>query len=251
MRQIRAIHVDDDLMSINAFVNLVENIPELSLIKSFTNTEDAFNYLQTNTVDILFSDIEMPDKDGFWLAEQTLDSPLDIVFITAHSGYALDAFEACALDYLMKPVKINRLKALVKRIKDKAEIKEMQTQIKEVFNNYIDSNSYPKKIFIQAIGLLHVVVLEEVMYFSASSGYTNVKFASGKVILSSKPLKTYIDALVNHPHFVRTHRSFFVNKHHVKEINLNNGKFLLNLSNGEQIEGASFRKDEITEMLIS
>lgn len=251
MNQITAIHVDDDPNSLSTFSNLVNEIPELLLVKSFLSTEDAYEYLQTNAVDILFSDIEMPKKNGFWLAEQTFDPDMEIVFVTAHSGYALNAFEVCALDYLIKPVKLDRLKLLIERIQHKTETIQTGSQIKEVFNNYIDSNLYPKRIFIQNVGLLHMVILDEVMYFSASGAYTKIHFSSGKELLSSKSMRTYVDALKNHPDFIRTHRSYLVNKLHVKTLDRNIGKFSLTMSNGDKLEGSQRRKDEIINMLIN
>lgn len=251
MKQITAIHVDDDSASLEIFSNLVDDIPELSLIKNFLNPEEAFEYLRTNVVDVLFSDIEMPNKNGFWLTKQPLDPKMDIVFVTSHTDYALNAFEVCALDYLLKPVQINRLKRLIERIQTKVVNNQMQTQIKEVFNNYIDSNSYPKRIFVQTVGLLHMVMLDEVVYFSASGAYTAVHFKSGEELLSSKMIKTFVDALINNTDFVRTHRSFLVNKQYVKTIDNSTGKFTLTMCNGDQLEGSQRRKEEIIKQLIS
>lgn len=251
MKQITAIHVDDNRISLDAFSGAVETVPGLLLLKSFTDAEGAFAYLQANKVDVLFSDIEMPGKDGFWLAGQNLDPQMEIVFVTAHAGYALNAFEVCALDYLVKPVQVDRLRLLVEHIRRRPKEMPVQSQIKELFNNYMDAASFPKKIFVQTVGVLHIVMLDEVMYFSANGAYTTIHYKNGKELLSSKLIKTYENALKNHPDFIRTHRSFLVNKAYVIKLDHDIGKFTLTLSNGCQLEGSQRRKDEVIKQLMA
>lgn len=252
MKQITALHVDDDPDSLNSFSDLVVGMPGLSLVKSFTKPEDALGYLQTNVVDVLFTDIEMPKRNGFWLAEQVPDPEMKVVFVTSHPKHALDAFGAGAIDYLVKPIKPERLESLLERIRDRADKKTADYQTGIFFDSRTGLAPYPKRVLVQAKkGIVHVVVLEDIIYFAARGPYATVYLTSGKKLLSRNSIKSFTDTLIDHPSFVRTHRSFLVNRQHVRALGSDVGWFFLTMSNGNEIEGAQRRKDEIIRKLTN
>src|SRR5437762_11308164 len=100
---ITAIHVDDDTRSIELMKLAANDVEELELKESFTSAKEALAWLSRNNADLVFLDVEMPEKNGLDVAHEISRFPSSVVFVTAHTGFAIKAFEACALDYLVKP----------------------------------------------------------------------------------------------------------------------------------------------------
>ena len=111
----RIIAVDDELLSLKRFEHLVKNEGRVSLEKTFSNPNDVLPYLSENKIDIAFLDIEMPGLDGLELAEliQEKDPYVSIVFVTAFDHYALDAFKAHAMGYLLKPLDMKEFSKII------------------------------------------------------------------------------------------------------------------------------------------
>ena len=104
----KCIIVDDEPLARQGLANMLDGISAIELLDSFSNAIDANHYLQNNTVELMFLDIEMASLNGLDFAKNLVDKPL-IIFITAYPQYALESFEVDALDYLVKPVRIERL----------------------------------------------------------------------------------------------------------------------------------------------
>jgi two-component SAPR family response regulator len=123
---IRAIIVDDELPSINIMKRLLANTGKVQVNSSFDNANEALEYLKSNIVDVIFLDIQMPEVDGLELANIIITRSLNkckIVFVTAYNQYAIEAFEVNALDYLLKPVKRDRLNKTLDRLIEESNIK--------------------------------------------------------------------------------------------------------------------------------
>jgi len=245
---ITAIYVDDDPNAIEDLVQIAKTIPNFWLKATFNDAAAAIEWLRLEKIDIVFTDIEMPERDGLWLADQ-LKTKYDIVFLTSYTEYAYNAFEACALDYLLKPINPARLRDVISRFKNGYGRRVLIDQLSELIDNYSRPTSYPHRIFVNVTGHLRVVDLNDVLYFAASGSYCNVHFRTGEVLLASKPMKTYTAALEQHPDYIRIHRSFVVNKKHITKLNREPNRFSITLSNGDMLEVSPKKKDEIFAQL--
>jgi two-component system LytT family response regulator len=150
---IRIAAVDDEIHALKRFERMVLKINELELCGLFESGEQLFSYLKEHPLDVVFLDIEMPGVNGLVLAQQILDldENIEIIFVTAFNQYALEAFESQAIDYIMKPLKKERLDKTVKRL----------LKIKG-----IDVN--PGKPFIQCFGDFEVFLNGESMVWKNS-----------------------------------------------------------------------------------
>lgn len=112
--KLRCLLLDDELPSLQYLKLLCQQIPDLKIVKSFNSPQDLLAELPTLDFDLLISDIEMPGLNGLELAEQLRGKP--IIFITAYAEYAADAFDLQAVDYIRKPLKIERLKQAIQKL---------------------------------------------------------------------------------------------------------------------------------------
>lgn len=112
--KLRCLLLDDELPSLQYLKLLCQQIPDLEVIKSFNSPQDLLADLPTLDFDLLISDINMPGLNGLELAEQLRGKP--IIFITAYAEYAADAFDLQAVDYIRKPLKIDRLKQAIQKL---------------------------------------------------------------------------------------------------------------------------------------
>ena len=144
----RVIAVDDEQLSIKRFEHIIQNENRISLIGSFTSPEDSLAFVKENTVDIAFLDIEMPGITGLELAEKILeiDPYISIIFVTAFDQYALEAFKAHAIGYLLKPLDISELSAQL-------DILEKSKQPREISATGNDSSqSNDVRLMVKCIG---------------------------------------------------------------------------------------------------
>lgn len=254
MTKIKIVHVDDQVSQLTKVKDLLKALDEVELVNQFNSAIKARDFILSHQVDIAILDIEMPVKDGLWLAEQIKDSRTLIVFLTSHPDYALKAFEACAINYLLKPVTVGALQEVIDRYKKLQQPyshhDEMQSEkVFELLGNYLNKNSYPKRLFVHNVHKTTVLNLEEVLYMISGGPYTIFKCKDGSKHTASKPLKVYYDALKEHPDFARIHRAHVVNKNHVKAVLRNKHKIIALMSDDAQLEITPLKRDEIYEML--
>lgn len=253
MKPVRIIHVDDDKNTVKSFAAEVEKSSDIDYKGGFTNASDALSYLKEHEVDLAFLDIEMPDKDGFWLAGKMKGINTSIVFLTSHTEYMMQAFEACAIHYIVKPAGFNDIEhAIDNWKKQKEKFAGESGQIEELINNYIQQlTTFPKRVFINTVGKTVVIQLDQLMYISSIENYSQFYLIDGSKQLSSRNLKTYSDALHKNPDFVRIHKSHLVNKKFVANILRDkSGKTSLEMNNGVKLEVSGLRKDEILKELL-
>ena len=250
--RLRVVHVDDDPGALRQMKQLLESNENIDYAGGFETAEAALGFLQQETVDLLFLDVEMPGRNGLWLAEQLRSRQPDFAFVTAHAGYAAQAFEICALDYLLKPLDEDKLHVLLERVRHRRATggQQMQEQVAAIYH-YLDPDKRPNRIFINMVGKVAVVKLEDVLYFSATNNYTTVVLADNERLVSSKTIKVYEDALTHEPDFLRVSRSYIVNKNFVQSIqrDATTRRITLVMKNNDLVETSFKTKEEIMSLL--
>ena len=243
MNKIKTILVDDEPRGLTALQKLLElNCPEVEVIDSCSNAEEAKGKIRRLKPQLIFLDIAMPGKTGFDILKELGEIDFEIIFVTAHNNYMVQAFHFSAVDYLLKPVDdellVEAVKRAGKRIEEKAGGQQMETFL---HNIQYKSGSQKMKLCIPSFKGFQVVELQDIIYCEASSNYTNFHFNSRTTICASKPIHEY-EELLEDCSFVRVHKSFVVNLEHVKEYIRGEGGSVI-LSNGHEVEVSRRKKD--------
>ncbi|WP_298221319.1 LytTR family DNA-binding domain-containing protein [Flavobacterium sp.] len=222
MRTIKAIIVDDEANARLILKNFVSDFcPTVTIIAEAEDVKSAVKIINKNEVDLVFLDIEMPDENGFVLFDYFNKPTFETIFCTAYSEYAIKAFEVSAIDYLLKPIGITKLKDAI----EKADIKLQQNlnpqeNIAVLKENLLQKSI--KKIGIHIGDGIVFIDLNDILYFEANGSYTIIHHKNGSD-LAVKKIKHFEDLLSNDHRFFRIHRSYFVNITLIKKYSKKDG----------------------------
>ena len=243
MRTIKTILVDDEPRGLSALQRLLEfNCPEIEIIGLCNSADAAKETINQLKPEIVFLDIAMPEKNGFDLLNEIEPVRFEIIFVTAHDDFMLQAFRFSAVDYLLKPVENNLLVDAVNRASTRIEEKTSSVALETLLYNMRQKEGPQKmKICITSLKGFQVVNLSDILYCEADSNYTNFHFTNRTVICASKPIHEYEELLAD-CNFIRIHKSCVVNLEHVKEYLRGEGGTVI-LTNGQKLE-VSRRKKE-------
>ena len=225
--KIRAVIVEDSRLARNELKELIKTFDEIELVGEAENVDMGFELLQKELPDLLFLDINMPEKDGFDLLEMLDEVPIT-VFTTAFDEYAIKSFEYNALDYLLKPINAKRFSLAIEKVKIQLE----KTSDTGTTATRLTGSS---QIFIKDGERCWVVKINEISHFEIVGNYTRVFFAEERPMLY-KSLQQ-IEEKLPEANFFRTNRQQIVNTNFIKEVvPWFNGKLKLVMGNGEEIE---------------
>jgi two-component system, LytTR family, response regulator len=243
MNKIKTILVDDEPRGITSLQKLLElNCPDVDIIAGCSSAEEAKEKINELHPQLIFLDIAMPGKTGFDLLKELGEINFEIIFVTAHNNYMVQAFHFSAVDYLLKPVEDELLVEAVKRAGKKIEEKSGNQQIETLLHNMQQKNGSPKmKLCIPSLKGFQVIEIQDIIYCEASGNYTNFHFTNHALICASKPIHEY-EELLGDCSFVRIHKSFVVNLEHIKEYIRGEGGSIM-LSNGHELEVSRRKKD--------
>ena len=243
MEQLKAILIDDEPRGISSMQKLLQiNCPDVQVIGSCTNADDAIQMVRTLHPDLIFLDIAMPVKNGFELLKELKGNSFEVIFVTAHNQFMIEAFHFSAIDYLLKPVEDNLLVDAVERAKHRIAEKSGSKNVETFLHNLKQKHSPAKmRLCIPSLKGFQVIELDDILYAESSGNYTNLYFANNKMVCTSKPMHEY-ETLLEDAGFVRIHKSILVNLLHVKEYLRGEGGSVI-LSNGHEVEVARRKKE--------
>ena len=237
--KLEAIIVEDEETSREILRNyLAKYCPNIILKGEATNVDEALILIRNNALDIVFLDVEMPFGNAFDLLDKVGDRQFETVFVTAYSNYAIDAINAHASYYLLKPISIDKLIEAVDYINEiKEKENKLQNSILKPLQTQVDG-----KITIPLQNGFEVLQIENIMFCQADDNYTQIYLKTGKRLVS-KTLKYFEDSLSENG-FVRIHKSYLVNVNEITEYKKGKGGSII-LSNGKEIMVSPSRKKEL------
>lgn len=224
--------VDDERLARDLISEFLDEFKEIEVIAQCARGKDAIEQINKLTPDLIFLDVQMPDFTGFEVLAQ-LDHKPNIIFSTAYDKYAIRAFEANAVDYLLKPIDQDRFRTAVNRALELLE--EPQIDMTTLLNSFQAANqSYPNHFIVQKSNKMVNVPVSDIMYFEASGDYTVLHTTSDEY-LSSKTLTSW-GTLLDPNSFVRIHRSTIINFTHLVEVEKHfKGGLIVTMKNGKQL----------------
>jgi len=228
MTKLTAVIVEDSRLARNELKELIKYHKEIELLGEAENVDKGFELINKTHPDLLFLDINMPEKDGFELLEMLDDVP-KVIFTTAFDEYAIKSFEYNAFDYLLKPINQKRFSSTIAKILETSSTPKSE----ELKND--DVLSLEKQIFIKDGEKCWLVKIKDIALFEIVGNYTRVFFEEHKPLIY-KSLAQIEEKLPNDV-FFRANRQQIINITHVKKVvSWFNGKLKIEMNSGEEIE---------------
>lgn len=238
---INVIIVDDEPLAQDVLETYIDKIPELNLIKKCSNAFEANDALKNNDIDLMFLDIQMPQLTGIDFLK-TLSKPPLVIFTTAYPNYAIEGFELDALDYLLKPISVDRfMKAANKAIE------QVGLQQRDDAPSTTDQSSNASKqdyFFVKADKKLVKVNFKEIIYIEGLKDYVIIRMDSSRVI-TLQTMKSLEQKLPSEQ-FMRIHRSYIVNVEKINAI-IGNMVEVMEKNQAKHLPiGKNYREDLLT-----
>jgi two-component system LytT family response regulator len=244
---IKALIVDDEPSAVNTLRLMLERyIPEITMLRSTNDPQDALPLIKSFQPDLLFLDIQMPVLTGFELLKRIPHFSFEIIFTTAHDQYAIQAIRFSALDYLLKPIDADELRAAFDKFISRNNLKiGNQPLYQNLMHNISVVDKKDFKLAVPTSEGTFFYFPDEIIRLEGESNYTRFFFSGKKPMLVSKTLKEYEELLMGHG-FIRVHKSHLINKKHV--VNYTNDGQLV-LADQSKVEVSRRRKEEVMEAL--
>jgi two-component system response regulator LytT len=195
---IRAVALDDEILALKIIENYAGKIENLTLERLFNTQSDAQRYLNKYPVDLIFLDIEMPARNGLDFYKN-ISQNTKVIFTTAYSEYAVDAFSINAVDYLLKPFSFERFKAAVEKVK------------------IVSENDEASSLSIRADYKLHKINFDDIQLIEGLDDYIQIHLKNTAKITARSSMKSILEKLPAKD-FIRAHRSYIVPVKDIKTI---------------------------------
>lgn len=240
---IKALIVDDEKLSRNTLRKLLElYCPDVEVVGECANASEAKLQVDKLKPELLFLDVAMPGKNGIDFLKELDEISFEVIFVTAHDKYILQAIRLAAVDYLQKPLEEQQLVTAVASASRRIKQKTSSDQAKALLHNiHAKTNPPDMQLCIPDIKGFRVVQLGDIVFCEAENTYTCIYFRDGSKIVASRPLMDY-ETLLQDSLFFRIHKSTLINMKHIKEYQKGEGGFVV-MSNGKTLE-VSRRKKE-------
>ncbi len=262
---IRTIIVDDEKLAIQGLQLRLEKFPDVEVIDTCSNGREAIRKIKTEKPDLVFLDIQMPGFDGFSVVKGVMEiEPPLFVFVTAYQEHAIRAFEANAVNYLMKPVEEDKLADTLDRVRTRIaekrsaeEAEKLKTVLSQVAPDAMEqlpeeidtaAPRYEQLINIKDRGQIFRIDVDTIEHIEAAGDYMCIRTADNSLILreTMKDLERRLDPRM----FQRVHRSTIVNLNQVRQVKPHtNGECFLVLESGAQVKVSRSYRDVIARFV--
>lgn len=241
--KIKAILVDDEEKALKSLANKIEQFfPEIEIVQLEQNPEKSVEIIKQQQPDIVFLDVEMPVLSGFDVLANIENPNFEIIFVTAYSNYAIEAFQHCAIGYVVKPIDNDELKLAINNALKNIDSKSSLVKNQALLELLTDSSD--KKIIIPTSTGFSLVKLTEILHLEGYSGYTKIHLIDNSEIISSYNIGKF-EKMLNDS-FFKCHKSHIVN---LKRIKAFENEGYLVLENDVRIVISRAKKKDILEFL--
>ncbi|MBC7398650.1 MAG: response regulator transcription factor [Mucilaginibacter sp.] len=242
----RCLVADDNLIDRDLIVKYLSKIDSLHLVAVCDDGFEAAKVLATEQIDVLFSDIDMPNLSGLSLV-RSLKHPPVIIFITSHVEYAIEGFNLDVIDFIVKPLTFERFYKAVNKAVEYLELKKAFNDkidnSEELFQ--VDKSIQAKYFFIKENNALTRISYDDVFYIESLGDYSTVFTAAGKhvTLVNLKKMEKHLPGGI----FKRIHKQYIVNLNHIITIGSNEVK----LSNSQVIPISAVARQDVYDLIVS
>ncbi len=215
---IRALIIDDEPSAIETLTHMIQRyVPEISELQSTREPYKGVELLQSFNPHLLFLDVQMPGLNGFDVLKKVNRFSFEVIFTTAFNEYAIEAIRFSALDFLLKPIDADELKAAIQRFFEKKASEEERQKLFENLKFNLSAEHADFKIAITTTKGTFFYPIKNIIRLEGDGNYTRLFFDDEKPLLASRTLKDFEEILIQHG-FIRVHRSHLVNKEFVDSV---------------------------------
>lgn len=228
----KVVIIDDEPLARSIVVEYLQQHPSIEIAAECNDGFQGVKAIMQHKPDLIFLDIQMPKINGFEMLE-LLDSTPSVIFTTAFDEYAIKAFEANAIDYLLKPFSKERFDLAIQKWNEKKNTSS-EKNIQSLLENTTKQPDERNRIVVKNGSDIRIVPMADVMYIEAYDDYVKI-FTKDTYYLKKKTMNYYEDVL-DKSHFFRTHRSFIINLQELTKIEpLEKNTYVVLLKNGKKI----------------
>jgi two-component system, LytTR family, response regulator len=248
---IRTLIVDDEPLARDRVRRFLRDEAEIEIIGECGNGNEAVDVITREKPDLVFLDIQMPEKNGFEVIKGLSTKRLPtIIFVTAYDQYALQAFDVHALDYLLKPFNRERIKRAVARAREHIEHKrlgKLDERLVSLISDLRGERKYLDRLVVKAVGRVFFLKTDEIDWIEAAGNY--VKLHVGRESHMIRETMNGIEAKLDPSQFLRIHRSTVVNIDRIKELHpMFSGDYAVILRNGTELALSRNYRERFTEL---
>lgn len=208
MKTIRALIVDDEDLARQIVREYLAGEHDIEIVGECTNGFDAVKAATELKPDLLFLDVQMPKLDGFEVLD-LIGTEIAVVFVTAYDQYAMKAFDAAAVDYLLKPFELSRFRAALERARRRLQERVPTPSGDELRRAATAPGQFLQRIVVRNNARVHIIPVEQLEYVEAEDDYVGLH-SGGKKYLKQQTISS-LEASLDPAVFVRVHRSFLIN----------------------------------------
>ncbi len=237
--KIKALLIDDEALARNELKFMLNDFPQIQVVGEAANADEALDMVDTLKPDLLFLDISMPEKNGFDFLEELTHSP-EVIFVTAYDRYAIKAFETNALDYILKPVKQERLQQAIEKAS-----KQIEERIARAGNNNLTGNS---QVFIKDGDKCYFVRIADIFLLESAGNYVKVYFENKKPLLHKS--LNLLEEKLPQDMFFRVNRQQMINLNYIQNIeSYFKGGLHVTLKSGNSVEVSTRQAVRFKELM--
>ena len=236
--KIKTLIVDDEPLARERVKRFLRDVADIEIIGESANGEQAVSMIKSEKPDLVFLDIQMPEKNGFEVLK-SLDTKTipTVIFVTAYDQYALQAFDVHALDYLLKPFNRERLLRAVSRAREHIERRNygnLDERLASLIADLKQEKKYLERLVVKSVGRVFFIKTDEIDWIEAAGNY--LKLHVGRESHLIRETMNAVEAKLNPDKFLRIHRSTVVNIDRIKELHpMFSGDYSVILRNGTEL----------------
>jgi len=241
--------VDDEKLARERIRFLLKDQADITICAESSDGLTAINDIQNHNPDLVYLDVQMPEKNGFEVLQAIeQDKMPTIIFVTAYDKYAIDAFEVCAIDYLLKPFDDERFFRALERARDNNRKDTTPEALEELISRSLSTNNYNERISIKKDGRIYFVDSKDIVLIKASAKQVEIQTSSETHLLRKSI--TVIEEELDPKEFIRIHRSTIVNISKIQEMqHWHKSEYMFLMSNGEKVISSHSYREKVQRLI--